>query len=169
MTRRSIQSDPSLASSFSTPPIKLMRIRCYFFSRNCLLFNWHLIFCGCHFKREDKGLPFTRAGGGGGRGGEVKCHSVWWLCNVFWATDAPEPPVSKPSPPSFPFIQGTEISFSHPVHQLNAVFLSLSLRSRLIFLYVQKVQLKIPEMFSTPPHSSAHPTPDSSDLTVDQK
>lgn len=43
---------------FPPPSITLMRIRCHSFSCACLLFNWHLIFCSCHFKRENKRLPF---------------------------------------------------------------------------------------------------------------
>lgn len=62
---------------FPPLPITLMRIRCHSSSCGCLLFNWRLIFRGCHFKRENKGLPFIVApvkGGGDGvwvEGGEV--------------------------------------------------------------------------------------------------
>lgn len=41
-------------------PIKLMRMRRHSSGRGCLLSNWRLIFCGCHFR------------GGGTRG----CHSA---------------------------------------------------------------------------------------------
>lgn len=55
MARSTVQSHPSV---IFPPSITLMRIRCHSFSCACLLFNWHLIFCSCHFKRENKRLPF---------------------------------------------------------------------------------------------------------------
>lgn len=118
-------------------PITLMRIICHSYSRGCLLFNWRLIFCSCHFKRENKGLPFILADVKEGR----KYHSVWWLCNVFWVTDS-WAVCQLVEPSIFSLIQGTEISFSHPVHQPNAVLLNLSLISRLVFQAVQRYKSK---------------------------
>lgn len=42
--------------------ITLMKISCHLlFRRGCLLFNWRLIFRGCHFSRANEGLPLIVA------------------------------------------------------------------------------------------------------------
>lgn len=59
------------ASSFAPLPVKSM---CHFPSQACLLFNWHLIFCGWHLEEGEQEAVIVAPIKGGGGG--VKCHSV---------------------------------------------------------------------------------------------
>lgn len=141
MARSPSQSDPSLC--FSPPlPITLMRIRCHSSSCGCLLFNWRLIFWGCHFNRVNKGLPFIVAPvkergrvGVTQSDGSVMCFGLQTLLSRLSVSLALH---------LFSLFGWLRFHLAPPVHQLNAVLLNLSVVSQLVFLDVRRYKWKFP-------------------------